>query len=136
MNRFTVTGVVAGAALAAGPASAHADEPGLLAQATQTAPEMSPMPPRSKRAKTAKAKAKRAAARPKASSGTGPTAAFTYFVKPGDSLWSIAGRFTKPPKTNQRILDLLHRIWFRNEIRIGTGDPNLIFPRQLLRIPR
>jgi Domain of unknown function (DUF4397)/LysM domain len=49
-------------------------------------------------------------------------------VKPGDSLWSIARRLIGPQASNEAVEHKLLSIWDANFRRIGTGDPNLIFP--------
>jgi hypothetical protein len=49
-------------------------------------------------------------------------------VKPGDSLWSIARRLIGPQASNEAVEQKLLSIWDANFRRIGTGDPNLIFP--------
>ena len=56
-------------------------------------------------------------------------------VQPGDSLWKIARDRLDPNASNERIYRELVRIWDANVARIGTGDPNLIFPGQRLHIP-
>jgi hypothetical protein len=53
----------------------------------------------------------------------------------GDSLWSIARRILGPDASNAAVQQKLHSIWNLNARRIGTGDPNLIFPGQRLRLP-
>jgi hypothetical protein len=49
-------------------------------------------------------------------------------VRRGDSLWLIAARSLGPVASNARIAARVQQIWDRNARRIGTGDPNLIFP--------
>jgi hypothetical protein len=53
-------------------------------------------------------------------------------VHRGDSLWSIARRHLGSSATNASIDREVHRLWAANSRRIGTGDPNLIFPGQHL----
>jgi hypothetical protein len=53
-------------------------------------------------------------------------------VHRGDSLWSIAQRHLGGSATNAGIDREVHRLWAANSRRIGTGDPNLIFPGQRL----
>ena len=62
-----------------------------------------------------------AAAKPSTGSGG------SIVVKSGDSLWSIARGLLPPGASNAEIERKLVEIWDRNAIRIGTGDPNLIF---------
>jgi Domain of unknown function (DUF4397)/LysM domain len=52
----------------------------------------------------------------------------TVVVRPGDSLWLIARRLTGPQASNEAVEEKLLSIWDANSGRIGTGDPNLIFP--------
>jgi hypothetical protein len=59
----------------------------------------------------------------------------TVVVAPGDSLWKIAAERLGPGASNTEIQAELVRIWDRNSARIGTGDPNLIFPGTRLTIP-
>jgi Domain of unknown function (DUF4397)/LysM domain len=56
-------------------------------------------------------------------------------VRPGDSLWSIARRLTGPSASNEQVAKKLVAVWDMNAKRIGTGDPNLIFPGQRLVLP-
>jgi hypothetical protein len=56
-------------------------------------------------------------------------------VRRGDSLWLIAKRQLPAKAGNQAIERELVAIWDRNAIRIGTGNPNLIFTGQRLIVP-
>ena len=56
-------------------------------------------------------------------------------VRPGDSLWSIARRLVGPSASNEQVSNKLGAVWGMNAKRIGTGDPNLIFPGQRLMLP-
>jgi nucleoid-associated protein YgaU len=56
-------------------------------------------------------------------------------VRPGDSLWAIAQRMVGPSASDAEIHTKLVAIWDMNVKRIGTGDPNLIFPGQRLMLP-
>jgi LysM repeat protein len=58
----------------------------------------------------------------------------TVMVKPGDSLWSIARTLVGPSASDEDVERRLVEIWDDNERRIGTGDPNLIFPGTRLRV--
>ncbi len=58
-----------------------------------------------------------------------------YVVRPGDSLWAIASKTLGSRATNATIQHKLVAIWNLNDRRIGTGDPNLIFPGQRLQLP-
>ncbi len=59
----------------------------------------------------------------------------TVLVRPGDSLWAIARRLVGARASNVAVERTLVAIWNLNEVRIGTGDPNLIFPGTRLRLP-
>ena len=56
-------------------------------------------------------------------------------VHPGDSLWAIARRVSGMSASDAQIHAKLVAIWNMNAQRIGTGDPNLIFPGQRLMLP-
>jgi nucleoid-associated protein YgaU len=58
----------------------------------------------------------------------------TYVVRPGDSLWRIAGRHLGSHASASEIASEVSRLWELNRRRIGTGDPDLIFPGQTLRL--
>ena len=48
----------------------------------------------------------------------------TYVVRPGDTLWGIAGRFLSNPWD-------WHKVWDANK---DVGNPNLIYPGDTLRL--
>jgi hypothetical protein len=56
-------------------------------------------------------------------------------VQPGDSLWRIARRVVGPSASNVAVWREVIAIWDANASRIGTGDPNLIFPGTRLTLP-
>lgn len=58
----------------------------------------------------------------------------TYVVKPGDCLWHIAAAVLPAGSDTQAIEDKVTELWRMNEDRIGTGDPNLIYPGTELRL--
>ena len=58
----------------------------------------------------------------------------TYRVRPGDSLWRIAERRLGPDATATATAREVTRLWELNRHRIGTGNPDLIFPGQTLRM--
>jgi nucleoid-associated protein YgaU len=71
-----------------------------------------------------------------ASAGTGSSGhSQTVVVRPGDSLWVIARRLVGAKASNAAVERKLVAIWNLNEGRIGTGDPNLIFPGTPLKLP-
>ncbi len=55
-------------------------------------------------------------------------------VRRGDSLWSIAQRRLGGSASGARVQREVRRLWSANSRRIGTGDPNLLFPGQRLRV--
>jgi LysM repeat protein len=56
-------------------------------------------------------------------------------VRAGDSLWQIARDHLGPSASNEAIYRAYTAIWNLNKARIGTGDPNLIFPGQRISLP-
>jgi nucleoid-associated protein YgaU len=58
----------------------------------------------------------------------------SYTVRPGDSLWRIAERHLGPRATTTATAQEVARLWETNQQRIGTGNPDLIFPGQTLRV--
>ena len=58
----------------------------------------------------------------------------TYRVRHGDSLWRIAARHLGPDATTAQTAREVNRLWELNQQRIGTGNPDLIFPGQTLRL--
>jgi len=57
-----------------------------------------------------------------------------YQVQPGDSLWRIASRHLGSSSTALETAREVSRLWELNAQRIGTGNPDLIFPGQTLRV--
>jgi Tfp pilus assembly protein FimV len=71
-----------------------------------------------------------------AAAGTGTSAQpRTGVVRPGDSLWAIAQKLLGPRASAAAVERKLVAIWNLNAVRIGTGDPNLIFPGTRLLVP-
>jgi hypothetical protein len=68
------------------------------------------------------------ASRPAHSGASSSGPSHVVVVKAGDSLWSIARHLLSAGASNDQVHKKLVDIWDRNEGRIGTGDPNLIFP--------
>ena len=57
-----------------------------------------------------------------------------YVVRPGDSLWAIARRGMGAGTSDAAVARYVVRIWNANERRIGTGNPDLIYPGTTLRL--
>jgi nucleoid-associated protein YgaU len=55
-------------------------------------------------------------------------------VRSGDSLWRIAERRLGSSATATQIAEEVTRLWELNRQRIGTGNPDLIFSGQTLRM--
>lgn len=72
-------------------------------------------------------------ATPVSTHASGPSGSVT--VRAGDSLWAIARQLVGPHASNGAIERQLVAIWNLNQGRIGTGDPNLIFPGTQLKLP-
>ena len=64
----------------------------------------------------------------------GPAGGGAHIVRAGETLWSVAAVYARSgkPGTVREMFDALLRA---NRARFGAGDPNLIFPGELLRIP-
>jgi nucleoid-associated protein YgaU len=60
--------------------------------------------------------------------------ASTHVVEPGQSLWVIAQGVLGRPAGIGRIAFEVRRLWQLNAARIGTGDPDLIYAGQELRL--
>jgi hypothetical protein len=58
----------------------------------------------------------------------------SYVVRPGDCLSHIAAGVLSPGADALEIEEEVERLWRLNEDRIGTGDPNLIYPGTVLRL--
>jgi hypothetical protein len=56
-------------------------------------------------------------------------------VHSGDSLWAIARSRLSAGASNEAVYREVIAIWDANASRIGTGDPNLIFPGTRLHLP-
>jgi hypothetical protein len=68
-------------------------------------------------------------------SGTGgPTPDGGAVIRPGDTLWSIAGRHLGPGATDEQIAEEWPKWWGANRDVVGP-DPNLILPGTTLRPP-
>jgi nucleoid-associated protein YgaU len=55
-------------------------------------------------------------------------------VKAGQSLWLIAESVLGDGASDAQIATEVERLWQLNAERIGTGDPDLIYPGQELRL--
>jgi len=58
----------------------------------------------------------------------------TYVVQPGDSLWAIAGKNLGGSPSNAQLAKEVQRLWDLNGVSIGTGNPDLIYPGQRLKL--
>ncbi len=58
----------------------------------------------------------------------------TQVVAQGQSLWTIAQGLVREPGSIAEVAFKVERLWQLNAERIGTGNPNLIYPGQSLRL--
>jgi LysM repeat protein len=58
----------------------------------------------------------------------------THVVKPGDCLWTIAAGHLQGHRSNRAIATEVDRLYRINAETIGTGNPNLIYPGQRLKL--
>jgi outer membrane biosynthesis protein TonB len=58
----------------------------------------------------------------------------SYVVRPGDCLTYIAEALLAAGASQSEIEDAVDRLWRLNEDRIGTGDPDVIYPGTVLRL--
>jgi hypothetical protein len=58
----------------------------------------------------------------------------THVVRTGQSLWAIAQTLVARRASIGEIAFEVGRLWRLNATRIGTGNPDLIFPGQELRL--
>lgn len=100
----------------------------VLADRTLPATAKSPRPARRSEPRRAARRTHRAPRREAAHAGGSLT------VHRGDSLWTIARRHLGSGATDERVDREVHRLWAANSGRLGTGDPNLIFPGQHLNL--
>lgn len=63
-----------------------------------------------------------------------PRSGSSLIVAPGESLWTIARQQLGASHSDAALAAEVHRLWAVNGGRIATGDPNLIFPGQRLRL--
>jgi nucleoid-associated protein YgaU len=72
-------------------------------------------------------------AKQKGGAGDGASGrASTHVVEPGQSLWEIARSLLGQAASNSRLVSVVARLWQLNAARIGTGNPDLIYPGQTL----
>ncbi len=57
-----------------------------------------------------------------------------YVVRPGDSLWRIAGENLGGSPSNAQLAREAERLWDLNGVTIGTGNPDLIYPGQRIKL--
>jgi len=60
----------------------------------------------------------------------------TYEVRPGDSLWSIAGQRLGTEASAAEIAAFVDRLWELNAGVIRSASPEVILPGESLRLPR
>ena len=70
----------------------------------------------------------------RADSQAGALKGGTYVVKPGDSLWRIARANLGGSPSNARVAGEVKRLWDLNDVEIGTGNPDLIYAGQRLKL--
>ena len=58
----------------------------------------------------------------------------SYKVRAGDSLWGIAKASLGGSPSNARVAAEVARLWDTNAARIGTGNPDLIYAGQRLKL--
>jgi hypothetical protein len=73
--------------------------------------------------------------KPASMSDSSMTSSASVMVRPGDSLWAIARRLVGSAATDEQVQRKVVALWDMNAKRIGTGDPNLVFPGQRLMLP-
>lgn len=66
--------------------------------------------------------------------GRGLAGKDSYVVRPGDCLSHIAAAVLSPGADALEIEEEVERLWRLNEDRIGTDDPDLIYPGTILRL--
>jgi len=59
----------------------------------------------------------------------------THVVRLGESLWVIAEQRLGAQASDAEIATAVERLWQLNAQRIGTGNPDLIYPGQTLQVP-
>jgi nucleoid-associated protein YgaU len=70
----------------------------------------------------------------KGGSGERAGGSATYVVEPGQSLWVIAQGLVGEPENIAQVAFKVGRLWELNASRIGSGNPDLIFPGLKLRL--
>jgi hypothetical protein len=70
----------------------------------------------------------------RAGAGSSGSSTATQTVRPGQSLWLIAQGLVADPGDVGRVAFKVNSLWRLNAARIGTGDRDLIFPGQQLRL--
>lgn len=57
-----------------------------------------------------------------------------HLIQPGECLWTIAERRLNAGASHADVAQEVERLWVLNAGEVGTGDPNLIYPGQRLRL--
>jgi hypothetical protein len=73
---------------------------------------------------------------PPAAGGPGGGSGDTVTIRTGDCLWMIAQDVVGKDASGEQVQQEVVRIWKANADRIGTGDPDLVYPGVKLRIPK
>lgn len=57
-------------------------------------------------------------------------------VEPGDHLWRISARHLDANDTGQRVAPYWLRVIEKNQPRLRSGDPDLIYPGEVIEMPQ
>ncbi len=71
----------------------------------------------------------------RAAGASGTDVSGRHVVRSGESLWLVAEHMLGDRATDAEIAAAVEQLWELNAGRIATGDPDLIYPGQALRLP-